>query len=250
MKKMLLLLMVVGLFAVMAVGCGGSEVPVPGGGAVAEPVPLPDVIDDNEDLILDDESDMTLDIGDITLPGEGEDFNLGEGMPEYLFATGEIESIEDVNGMTHVLIVDAEGKKTVLVLSDETLFPFSESFEVGDTVTGWYLTFGPAPAIEPPMYNIAVFAAGVPDDKSIKVDRFHRWEDHDEFYMISQDGMLAFNVDENTEIILEDGQDFSDFDFELNRRMIVIYGISTRGIPALATAERIIVLFETAMALA
>jgi len=248
-KYVLLLLMVVGVFAFATVGCGGSDVPTPGGAPGAEPVPLPDVVEDLPgDVIEGDGSDIIFD-GDIILPGEGGAVDPNAIFPAFLFSRGTIESIEDVNGLTHIHIEDVDGNPAVLVISEDTVFPFSDSFDVGDTVTGWYLSDMPMIMIWPPQYNIAVLAAGVPEGVNIKVDRFHKWEDNADGRMISQDEMFAFSVDENTEIILEDGQDFSEFDFELNRKIIVIYGISTRSIPELATADKLIVLFEGIMPL-
>ena len=66
--------------------------------------------------------------------------------------------------------------------------------------------------------------------------------------MISEDGMFAFKTDENTEIVLANGDDFSGGDIE-GRRIAVIYDISTRSIPEMATASKLIVLFEDIMPL-
>jgi len=253
MKKMILIILAAGLFAV-GVGCGGSDVPVPVAAPaqdvpVAEPVPLPDVVEELPgDVIEGDGSDIIFD-GDIILPGEGEDFNTDTTIPEYLFISGTIEAIEEVDSYTHITIQDTNGNPAVLVLAEDVVFPFSDTFDVGDEVTGWYLSNAPMIMIWPPQYNIVVLSAGMPDGSNIKVDRFHKWEGNPDGMMISQDEMFAFSVDANTEIILEDGQDFSDFDFELNRRMVVIYGISTRSIPEMATADKLIVLFETAIPL-
>ena len=243
MKKMLLLLLVVALFAVVAVGCGGSDVPAPVEVPAAEPPA--DVVDENAgDSVFNDESDLNIDIGDIVLPGDGEGFEPGALIPAFLFVTGDVTSIEEIDGQTYVRVEDTDGNPVDFVISDETIFPFSERYSIGDTVTGWYSTEGIMPMIWPPVHNITVLAIDAPDGVNIKVDRFHKWEDNADGYMISQDEMFAFVVDEDTEIILEDGQDFSDFDFELNRKMIVIYGISTRSIPEMATADKLIVLFE------
>lgn len=244
MKKLFLILLAVGLLVVMAVGCGGSDVPAQDNEPIAEPVPLPDVVEDLPgDVIEGDGSDIIFD-GELLLPDMGVDVNPEDCLPEYLFSTGVIESIEDVDGATHVWIVDDEDSKTVLVLNDETIFPFSDSFEVGDTVTGWRLASGIAPSIYPPQYFIAVFAAGVPDDVSVKVDRFTKWEDHQEDYMLSQDGELAFKVDEDTVILTQDGDDYVGFSTEMPRRIVVIYGPASRMMPATTTASELIVLFE------
>jgi len=84
---------------------------------------------------------------------------------------------------------------------------------------------------------------------NIKMDRFYRWDAHsDENYMIAENELFAFRTDENTVIILEDGEDFSDGDLE-GRNIIVIYNVSTRSIPEMTTAKILIVLFEGIMPL-
>ena len=248
MKKTLLLLLSVGLLAGVAVACAGSD--IAGDDGAVGIVPLPDVIDENEtpdETIVDDGSDITFDDNDIVLPGEGGD-NFDEGnFPEYLSITGEITSIEDVDGTTYITIEDADGNPAILMINEATVFPFSNAFEIGDVVTGWYLSNAPMIMIWPPHYSTKILAVGTPEGVNIRADRFHLWEDGPEAgFMISKDGMFAFKTDDNTEIILADGQDFCDGDFD-NRRIVVIYGISTRSIPEMATADKLIVLFEDIM---
>jgi len=252
MKKTMLLLLAAGLIAMTAVACAGTGVTADGAGAAYEPeIDIPVVeTDDGYEEIADDGSDIIFDDDvNIVLPGEGEDFNIGDEIAHYFFVTGNVVSIEEFDGYTHVTIEDTNGNPAVLVLSEDTVFPFAEDFEIGDTVTGWYQTDMPMIMIWPPQYNIAVLAAGAPEDVVIRVDRFHSWDESMEGYMLSQDLMFAFNTDENTEIVLADGQDFSDG--ELNgRRIVVIYGMSTKSLPERATAQKLIVLFESIMPLA
>ena len=257
MKKTLLLLLSVGLMAGVAVACGGSDV-TDEIEAAAGFVPLPEHVEpENELLDADDKSieagwtddasndgsDITFDLDYIKLPDEGEGFALNRTVAAYFSISGEITSIEDVNGMTQIRIIDQDGNEAVLVLNCDTAFLFSDRFAVGDLVTGWYLTNAPVVMIWPPQYNISVLAVGAPDDVNIKVDLFHRWEDNTDGYFLAQSGEFAFNVDENTEIVLEDGVEFTAGDFQ-DRRIAVIYGISTRSIPELATATKLVVFFE------
>jgi len=257
MKKTLLLLLAAGMIASVAVACAGPDVGSEIGAVGAEDtigiVPLPDVIDEDEvpedDAIINDGSDITFDDINIVLPGEGGGFGLDGNIPEYFHVTGEITSIEVIDGVSNVLINDTDGNEAVLMIDADTVFPFADTFEVGDVVTGWYLTNAPMRMIYPPHYSTAILAAGVPDGVNIRADRFNSWtENTQEGFMLSSDEMFAFRTDENTEIVLEDGQDFSRGDLE-NRRIIVIYGISTRSIPEQATADKLIVLFENIMAL-
>jgi len=257
MKKTLLLLLSVGLMVGVAVACGGSDV-TDEIGAAAGIVPLPEYVEpENELLGVDDKSveagwiddacnygsDITFDPDDIKLPDEGDGFALNRTIAAYFSISGEIISIEDIDGVTKIKIIDTDGNEAVLVLNCNTAFLFSDRFAVGDFVTGWYLTNAPMIMIWPPHYNISVLAVGAPDDVNIKVDLFHRWDDSTDGYFLAQSGEFAFNIDENTQIILEDGVDFTDADFH-DRQIAVIYGRSTRSIPELATATKLIVFFE------
>jgi len=250
MKRTLLLLLSVGLLAGVAVACGGPDVPddIEPAGEVGI-VPLPDYIEpDNELLSVDDGSDGLGDTEDIILPDVGGGNNFETTIAAYFSVSGEIISIETVSDVTYIKIIDQDGNEAVLIPSEDIVFPFSDSFEVGDVITGWYLTNAPIAMIWPPQYTVSVIVAGAPDDVNIKVDLFHNWEDHDDDYFLSQSGDFAFNIDENTEIVLEDGIEFEGDNLN-NRRMVVIYSISTRSIPELTTASRLIVFYEGIMAL-
>jgi len=162
-----------------------------------------------------------------------------------------IESIEEINGLTtHIHIEDVNGNPAILVVSGETAFPFGKNFDVGDVVTGWYLSGVPMILPWPPQYTVSVLAVNVPDDVRVKVDRFFVWEDNiesdnsSEGYLISQDRMFAFRTDENTEIVLVNGDVLTEDDIA-SFRLIVFYGVSTRSIPEMTTADRVIRLYES-----
>lgn len=167
--------------------------------------------------------------------------------PHYLSVTGTVVSIDEYESdqiYIRINIEDADGNPAVLMINNErTVYPFESECEVGDVVTGYYLAGAPMIMIWPPQYSTVVLIAGIPEGNNVKADRFTTMEDRDDGYMISGDGMFAFRIDEETEIILADGRDFSDGDIE-GRRLVVIYDISTRSIPEFATARKVIVLFE------
>ncbi|MCL2425990.1 MAG: hypothetical protein FWD05_06605 [Oscillospiraceae bacterium] len=247
MKKIVLLLLTVSFILVAVVGCAGPDVTV--GGAGAGGAEEPDAVYEPEEEVIDVYepdvgSEETFDDVHIVLPGEGEEGQYNEVRAEYLFITGEITFINNEGDATSLTIETPEGATAILNLDVETVFPFSDEFDVGDTVTGWYLSMAPMMAIYPPQYNIAVLSAGMPEGSNIKVDRFEAWESHEGDYFISQDGMFAFTTDENTEITLADGQEFTINECA-GRRIVVVYGMSTRSIPEIATANRLIVLFES-----
>ena len=249
MKKILLLMLAASLLMVTAVGCAGSGVnPGTGAGAGAPNEPdeeLPEgTVEDLPGEVIDgDGSDIIFD-GDIILPGGFEETHVG-------FASGSIISISDVNGVIHVIIENEDGAQTAFLLDESTVFPFSDSFDVGDEVSGWYFYTADTPMISiyPPQRNAAVFAVGQPDNEFIKVDRFFPREGRENF-MISQDGELEFTFDDNTVILTQDGQKYIDFNTEVSRRIVVIYDITMRSIPPQTTANKLIVLFEGIMGLA
>ena len=171
---------------------------------------------------------------------------VAESSPYYFSTTGTIVSIEDFEGEKggrRINIEDTNENPATLILTDNTVYPFESEFKVGDVVTGYYLADAPMIRIWPPQYSIAVLVAGMPNNSNVRVDRFYAWEDNTESYLLSKSKALAFRVDENTEIILANGDDFSDGDY-IGRRIVVIYDISTRSIPELTTANKLIVLYE------
>jgi len=184
--------------------------------------------------------------------GSTDDYATPEPLPYYLNISGTIVSIEEIEGeegLLRVNIEDIDGNPAALIVNDNTVFPFEDELSVGDSVTAFYTANAPMILIWPPQYNCAVLVAGMPDDLNIKVDRFFTQEEMPEGFMLDKGGTFAFRVDENTEIILANGDDFSDGDIE-GRRLVVIYGVSTRSIPEQATAIKVIVLYEDAVALA
>ena len=182
-----------------------------------------------------------------------EDENGTTNSSYYLSITGTVVSMEEVTGAnddtyTTVNIEDENGNPVKLNVNEETVYPFEKELSVGDTVTGFYQANAPMPLIWPAQYKIAVLAAGVPEGSNLKVDRFNDWADHADDYMLAQGGAFAFKMNDDTEITLADGKDFTNGEID-GRRLVIIYSASTRSIPELTTAEKVIVLFEDIMPL-
>ena len=172
-------------------------------------------------------------------------------IPHYLPITGTIVSVQDLDdseGRYMASIEDSDGNPAMLVITEETVFPFSDKYDVGDTVTGFYQANLPMIMIWPPQYNIAILVAGAPTDVFIKADRFFELDDYDGDYFFSTDGLFGFRVGDETEIILANGDNFENAELA-GRRIVVIYDVSTRSIPELATARKLIVLYEDAVPL-
>jgi len=166
----------------------------------------------------------------------------------YFSIVGTVVSVEEINDTIRVTIEDEYGNPAVLVLTENTVYPFSDQLNAGDEVTGWYVTEAPMIAIWPAEYNVAVLVAGAPEGSNLRVDRFNTWAESTEGHMLSQDEMFAFLIGEDTEVILANGDDFAGGDIE-GRRIVVIYNVSTRSIPELTTATKLIVLYEDAVTL-
>ena len=232
-----------GIIAGAAIACGGSDIKSKTDGVDVifesnEPNESNESNEPNEpnepnENDENDENDENIDNGDY------DDMKI----PAYYPSTGTIASIEEAIDTRRLSIEDEDGNPAVLLLTEDTVFPFAENVNVGDIVTGWYSTEGFMIMIWPPEYTIAVLSAGAPADANIKVDRFKTWEDSTEDLMISQDEQFAFRIDEGTEIILANGDAIIDGDLG-SRRIAVIYDISTRSIPEIATARKLIVLYE------
>ncbi|MET3292334.1 UNVERIFIED_CONTAM: hypothetical protein ABID98_004904 [Brevibacillus sp. OAP136] len=118
------------------------------------------------------------------------------------------------------------------VVSPTTYFVDHVMVEIGDRVTGYYDGNAPVPFIYPPQYQAIVMVKDNPV-QNVKVSYFNS-------QLVSSDGQLQVNISPFTQIVLTNGQFFSNS--PANRDLIVIYGPSTRSIPAQTTPYRIIVL--------
>jgi len=165
-----------------------------------------------------------------------------QNLPYYLYVTGTVISSDETEEGLRIQIKDANGNPAILMTSWKTMFPFDSGIKAGETVTGYYLTNAPMITIWPAEYTIVVLVAGVPADLSLSIDRFYTMESR-EGWMLNKGGNLAFQIGDNTEVVLANGDDFTDGNIE-GRRMIVIYRASTRSYPALTMAVKIIVLYE------
>ena len=117
------------------------------------------------------------------------------------------------------------------VVSPSTYFVNQEIVNPGDRVTGYYDGNAPVPLIYPPQYR-ALVVVKENNNQNVKVDFFNN-------QLVSSDGQLQLNVSAYTLVLLKNGQPFSKS--LANRNLIVIYGPTTRSIPAQTTPYKIIV---------
>ncbi len=155
--------------------------------------------------------------------------------------TGTVKEITDfkgVEGSKFVLVENQEGQQANLIISNSTYVVNNEKFDIGSVITGFYDANAPMLMIYPPQYNTEVVNVASSKGQCIKVDKF----DKD---LVSFDNMLKLNISKETEIISQDGKIFEG---ELaNRNLVVLYGISTKSIPAQTNPDKIVVLFEKAL---
>jgi hypothetical protein len=118
------------------------------------------------------------------------------------------------------------------VVSPTTYFVDHVMVAVGDRVTGYYDGNAPVPLIYPPQYQALVMVKDSPY-QNVKVDYFNS-------QLESSDRQLRLNISPYTRIVLTNGQLFTTS--PANRNLIVIYGPTTKSIPAQTTPYRIIVL--------
>jgi hypothetical protein len=139
---------------------------------------------------------------------------------------------EDMGCYKLISIQKTDGELVDFIVSPKTYFVDHVMVCPGDMVTGFYDANAPIPLIYPPRYQAIVMALVVPY-QNVKVDFFN--ED-----LVSGDGMLKLNIAPSTRILLENGQAF--FGSPANRYLVVVYGPTTRSIPAQTTPEQIVVL--------
>jgi len=128
-------------------------------------------------------------------------------------------------------VEDTQGNIVNFIISPTTFFVYSEVVNVGDLVTGYYDGNAPAPLIYPPQFP-ALIIVKEHSDMSVKVDFFNS-------ELVSGDGQLRLNLSPSTPVILRNWQPFTHN--PTNHNLIVIYGVSTRSIPAQTTPFAVIV---------
>lgn len=140
--------------------------------------------------------------------------------------------INNNEGCNKTISVDnGYGSVVNFVVSPTTYFVNHETVAIGDKVTGYYDGNAPALLIFPPQYQ-ALIMVKESNNQNVKVDYFSN-------ELESSDSQLKLNISPYTQIILTNDQPF--LGNPSNRNLIVIYGASTKSIPAQTTPYKIIV---------
>lgn len=145
------------------------------------------------------------------------------------FTTQTGESVGCYKLMT---VQNREGNVVNFVVSPNTYIVDHTMMAAGDTVIGFYDANAPVPLIYPPQYPAIVMSKLSPA-QNVKVDYFNE-------QLLSSDGTLKLNIGPFTQIMLQNGQAFTQN--PANHNLIVIYGPTTMSIPAQTTPYRIIVM--------
>ena len=93
----------------------------------------------------------------------GDDNDAPPKLPQYMSVTGTVLSVEEIENGFVIKIEDEHGHPATLIVNDSTAFPFESEVNVGDTVTGYYLSNLPMILIWPPQYAIHILVAGIPE---------------------------------------------------------------------------------------
>ena len=142
------------------------------------------------------------------------------------------ETGEGVGCYKLMSVEDGHGSLVNFVVSPNTYFVDHVMVAVGDMVTGFYDSMAPTPLIFPPQFRALVMARDN-QYQNVEVDFFNS-------QLVNSDNTLRLNIGLSTQIVLENGQAFTRS--PTNRNLIVVYGPTTRSIPAQTTPYKIIVM--------
>jgi hypothetical protein len=144
-----------------------------------------------------------------------------------------IQGNGELVGCNKLMSVDnGNGSLVNFVVTPNTYFVDNALVRVGDMVTGFYDANAPTILIYPPQYPAIVMARDK-QFQNVKVDYFNS-------QLVSSDNKLKLNLAPWTQIVLENGQAFTQN--PANRNLIIIYGATTMSIPAQTTPYKIVVM--------
>ena len=155
--------------------------------------------------------------------------------------SGKVTNIVDLRqssnnatlGCYKLMTIENETEGIVnFVVSPSTYFVDASEIYIGDSVTGYYDGNAPTLLIYPPQYQALIIAKNI-QSRNVKVDFFNS-------QLISSDSTLKLNIAPSTHVMLTNYQPFNRI--PLNKNLIVIYGPTTKSIPAQTTPYKIIVL--------
>lgn len=160
----------------------------------------------------------------------------GNNMPAADFAsvTGTVTDIIPMSDGCYqmITVMGRDGSVTNFTAGPDTYFVDHVRLTAGMEVQAFYDTSRPAVLIYPPQYQAVVVARALPN-RNVTVGWFG-------FRLVNRENTLQLNVSNRTRVVLENGQDYMG-NLE-NRLLTVVYGATTRSIPAQTTPSQIIVM--------
>lgn len=172
------------------------------------------------------------------------DYNFGGRMPvgrkRFGSVTGTIVDMvptrtggrRDDGCMIFVSIEDMDGNTVNFLVTPATYVVDFETLSVGMKCTFWYSMDAPMPLIYPPQYN-AVVAAQEKNGRMVNVGYYNK-------NLVNEDNTLQLNLDGSVNVRTTNNQYFQGS--PANHDLVVIYGNSTRSIPAQTTPMEVVVL--------
>jgi len=133
-----------------------------------------------------------------------------------------------------VTLEDMDGNTVNFVLTPSTYVLDFDTLSVGMLCTFWYFMDMPMPLIYPPQYN-AVVAAQEKNGRNVNVGYYSN-------SLVNEDQTLQLNLDGTVDVRTTNNQYFQGS--PENHNLVVVYGSSTRSIPAQTTPSRIVVLCD------
>lgn len=179
-------------------------------------------------------------------------------MPSYTVNTVTVTEVTDNSIATTINTEDAENFENTInyTIIDKTIvLGFAKGdvksvkdIKKGDKITVYTDAYSPAPLIMPPQYqaDVIVVEDAAATLSNIDVDTYIKGENE---MLVNAANTLALNIGDETEIVDREGNKVDAKDLD-KKDLAVIYGASTRSIPAQTTPNKVIVLGENEMALA
>ncbi|MFZ5354585.1 MAG: copper amine oxidase N-terminal domain-containing protein [Bacillota bacterium] len=147
----------------------------------------------------------------------------------------EIAELESEDGSKIVHAERWDGEIADIIISKDTYVVDGAELAVGASITAFYDAEAPMIMIYPPQYSALIVAVTGEKNANAVVDRF----DED---LVSSDNSLKLILSKDTLIVTRDGEKYEG---ELSHcKLLVIYGITTKSIPAQTTPVKIVVLSE------
>lgn len=133
-----------------------------------------------------------------------------------------------------VTLEDMDGNTVNFMMTPSTYVLDFDTLSVGMLCTFWYAADAPMPLIYPPQYN-AVVAAQQKSGRNVDVSYY-------DSSLVNESRTLELNMDGSVDVRTTNNQYFQGS--PANHNLVVVYGSSTRSIPAQTTPSKVVVLCD------